>query len=54
MASGVLQILDKELNHLEKAAQHLNPVQQRQEAAVVKLLASTLMQVTLFETARVS
>eukprot|EP00775_Hariotina_reticulata_P001903 gene1903-2237_t len=38
------EILDKELTHLERAAQHLDAVQQRQDAALVKLLASTLMQ----------
>jgi hypothetical protein len=41
----LLQILDKELTHLEKAAVHLDPVTQRAEAATVKLLASALLQV---------
>jgi hypothetical protein len=41
----LLQILDKELTHLEKAACHLDPLVQRAEAATVKLLASALLQV---------
>jgi hypothetical protein len=41
----LLQILDKELTHLEKAACHLDPAAQRVEAATVKLLASALLQV---------
>jgi hypothetical protein len=45
----LLQILDKELTHLEKAACHLDPVVQRAEAATVKLLASALLQVCGFK-----
>lgn len=41
----LLQILDKELTHLEKAATRLDPLAQRAEAASVKLLASALLQV---------
>ena len=39
----VSQILEKEISHLEKLAGHVNPDTNRYEAASIKLLASTLM-----------